>query len=408
MKVSGVRDWPTPQNRTELQSFLGFVNFYCRFVKPYSHIARPLFDLTCAKEWQWNDTAQSAFVRIKEIITSEPVLVCPKEDRPYHIEADSSDYTTGAVLSQLNPDDGKWHPVAFYSKSLQAAEQNYEIHDKEMLSIIWALEEWRHYLEGTETLFEIWTDHKSLEYFIKDQKLNCRQAHWSLYLSHFDFTLQHCPGRTMGKPDALSRCSDHSDGKDNNKDVVLLKPSYFAVRATGVTLDGEEKNILTAIRTGVRNTKFEDVVSKAAEELKKVQGSRKMFPSAEWSQSDGLLMFRGKIYVQDILDLCRTIVAQHHDTKVVGHAGRWKTLELVSCSYWWPNMSRYVGSYTCHCDLCLQTKAQICTAGMLQSCRNALEGKRVEWEGQDECGTKGNVNKSLWKESKAKGTRGKA
>ncbi|KAF4569440.1 hypothetical protein EYR36_009231 [Pleurotus pulmonarius] len=358
VKVSGVADWPTPRTRTELQSFLGFVNFYRRFIKDYSHIARPLFDLTCAKEWQWNDSAQSAFLRIKELITSEPVLVFPKEDRPYRVEADSSDYATGAVLSQLDPDDGKWHPVAFYSKSLQAAERNYEIHDKEMLSIIRALEEWRHYLEGAETPFEIWTDHKNLEYFIKAQKLNRRQARWSLYLSRFDFTLQHRPGRTMGKPDALSRRSDHSDGKDDNKDVVLLKPSYFAVRATGVTLEGEEKDILTAIRTGVRDAKFEDAVAKAAEELKKVQGSRKTVRSAEWSQSDGLLMFRGKIYVPDSPDLRRTIVAQHHDSKVAGHAGRWKTLELVSRSYWWPNMSRYVGSYTRHCDLCLRTKAQ--------------------------------------------------
>ena len=358
VKVSGVADWPTPRTRTELQSFLGFVNFYRRFIKDYSHIARPLFDLTCAKEWQWNDSAQSAFLRIKELITSEPVLVFPKEDRPYRVEADSSDYATGAVLSQLDPDDGKWHPVAFYSKSLQAAERNYEIHDKEMLSIIRALEEWRHYLEGAETPFEIWTDHKNLEYFIKAQKLNRRQARWSLYLSRFDFTLQHRPGRTMGKPDALSRRSDHSDGKDDNKDVVLLKPSYFAVRATGVTLEGEEKDILTAIRTGVRDAKFEDAVAKAAEELKKAQGSRKTVRSAEWSQSDGLLMFRGKIYVPDSPDLRRTIVAQHHDSKVAGHAGRWKTLELVSRSYWWPNMSRYVGSYTRHCDLCLRTKAQ--------------------------------------------------
>jgi hypothetical protein len=95
--------------------------------------------------------------------------------------------------------------MAFYSKSLNAVERNYEIHDKEMLAIIRALEEWRHFLEGARPKTEIWTDHKNLEYFMTAKKLNRRQAHWSLYLSRFEFTLHHRPGQSMGKPDALSR-----------------------------------------------------------------------------------------------------------------------------------------------------------------------------------------------------------
>ena len=89
---------------------------------------------------------------------------------------DSSDFTTGAVLSQQYPEDDKWHPVAFLSKFLLAVEQNYEIHDKEMLVIVWALEEWQHFLEEAEHQFEVWMDHKNLEYFMKAKKLNCRQA----------------------------------------------------------------------------------------------------------------------------------------------------------------------------------------------------------------------------------------
>ena len=83
-------------------------------------------------------------------------------------------------------------------------ERNYEIHDKEMLTIIWALEEWRHFLEGARHPVEIWTDHKNLEYFMTAKKLNCCQAQWSLYLARFDFKLVHYPGRSMGKPDMLS------------------------------------------------------------------------------------------------------------------------------------------------------------------------------------------------------------
>ena len=97
----------------------------------------------------------------------------------------------GAVLPQQNPEDKKWHPVAFLSKSLSLVEQNYEIHDKEMLAIVRALEEWRHFLEGMEHQFEIWTDHKNLEYFMSAKKLNQRQARWSLLLARFDFLLHH-------------------------------------------------------------------------------------------------------------------------------------------------------------------------------------------------------------------------
>jgi len=95
---------------------------------------------------------------------------------PFCIEADSSDFASRAVLSQQLPGEEKWHLVAFYSKSLSLVEWNYEIHDKEMLAIIRALEEWRHFLEGARHLVEIWTDHKNLEYFMMAKKLNRCQA----------------------------------------------------------------------------------------------------------------------------------------------------------------------------------------------------------------------------------------
>jgi len=96
-----------------------------------------------------------------------------------------------------NTREEKWHPVTFYSKFLSPVEQNYEIHDKEMLAIIRALEEWRHFLEGAQYLVEIWMDYKNLEYFMTAKKLNHRQAHWSLYLARFDFKLTHHLGRSM-------------------------------------------------------------------------------------------------------------------------------------------------------------------------------------------------------------------
>jgi len=142
VKVAGVCDWPTPENRTDVQAFIGFVNFYRRFIRDFSTIARPLFDLTRSNQaWNWDAKEQEAFEGLKMAVTTAPVLVLPQDSKPFCIEADSSDFASGAVLSQRLPGEEKWHPVAFYSKSLSPVEQNYEIHDKEMLAIICALEE---------------------------------------------------------------------------------------------------------------------------------------------------------------------------------------------------------------------------------------------------------------------------
>jgi len=194
--------------------------------------------------------------------------------------------------------------VAFYSKSLSPVERNYEIHDKEMLAIIHALEEWRHFLEGARHPVEIWTDHKNLEYFITAKKLNHRQACWSLYLARFDFKLTHRPGRSMGKPDALSRRPDYSKGTSDNKDMVLLRPELLAIRALeGIQSEGPERDILQEIRQGNRKGDQEEPVAKAAREL--WQASGKMVRSAEWSEDDGVLRFRGKVYVPWNVDLRR-------------------------------------------------------------------------------------------------------
>ena len=122
--------------------------------------------------FKWSSEEKSAFDTLRDRIMSAPILALPDNSRPYRVKADSSDFASGAVLSQQNPEDEKWHPVAFLSKSLSPVKRNYEIYDKEMLAIVRALEEWRHFLEGTEHQFEIWTDHKNLEYFMTAKKLN--------------------------------------------------------------------------------------------------------------------------------------------------------------------------------------------------------------------------------------------
>ena len=144
-------------------------------------------------------------------------------------------------------------------------EWNYEIHDKEMLAIIRALEEWRHFLEGVTHLVEIWTDHKNLEYFMMAKKLNRHQARWSLHLARFNFLLHHHPGRTMGKPDVLSRRANYGNGALDNENIVLLQLEFLVVRALeGVELTGIEQKILSDICKRNRNGDQEEPIAKAA------------------------------------------------------------------------------------------------------------------------------------------------
>jgi len=224
-KVEGVLNWLAPRNVKEVQKFLGLTNYYRRFIKDFARIAAPLHVLVRKEQkWKWEKEQEEAFGKLKAVFTTEPVLAIPDIDKKMRVEADASDYVTGGVLS-TKCEDGKWKPVAFISKSLNVTERNYEIHDKEMLAVIRCLEAWRYYLEGAKLEFEIWTDHKNLQYFMISQKLNRRQARWALYLSRFNFTLKHVPGKSMGKADGLSRRPDWQEGVEkDNEDQMLIKP----------------------------------------------------------------------------------------------------------------------------------------------------------------------------------------
>ena len=238
----------------------------------------------------WSKDEQSDFDTLKSLVTSAPILTSPDKSRPFRIEADSSNFATRAILSQESTNDSKWHPVAFLSKSLLEVEWNYEIHDKEMFAIIRAMEEWRHFLEGSKLRFEVWTNHKNLEYFRTAKKLNRRQARWSLFLARFDFILHHRPGKSMGKPDALSRRADHGTSSNDNSNITLLTPGIFAIRALeGLEVIGEERNILQDIRKGSRDREPEEAIEKVVKDLKATCSWTVW--SAKWTLIDHVLYF---------------------------------------------------------------------------------------------------------------------
>jgi len=224
---------------------------------------------------------------------------------------------------------------------LNEAERNYEIHNKEMLAIIRCLEAWRHFLEGAKDWFEIWMNHKNLEYFIKAQKLNQRQARWSLYLSRFDFTLKHVAGKSMGRADSLSRRVDWVEGvEQDNENQVMLKKEWLDVRAIEQLIEGPEEEIVKKIKEA--RDKDEEVI-KMVEEMKKAEV--KTLRDEEWQIEKGLVLKEGRVYVLKDEKLRVEIIRLHYDTPIARHGEQWKMVELVTRNYWWPGITKEVKQY---------------------------------------------------------------
>ena len=163
-KIERIQDWPAPTMVKQVWGFLGFRNFYQRFIWGFSEIARPLNKLLKDRKFEWTTECQQAFDDLKTRFTSEPVLMMPDQMKPFQIECDTSKYASGAVLTQLDS-NGDRHPCAFISKMFSPTERNYEIYDQELLAIIRALKEWRHYIQGSPHTTVIFSDHKNLMYF---------------------------------------------------------------------------------------------------------------------------------------------------------------------------------------------------------------------------------------------------
>ena len=315
-KVRAVTEWPTPTSRKRLQQFLGFANFYRRFIKNYSKIVAPLNKLTSTLvPFCWNPEAEQAFCKLKHLFTTAPILVHPDPSLQFIVEVDASDTGVGAVLSQRSSQDHKVHPCAFFSKSLDPSERNYDVGNKELLAVKLALEEWRHWLEGAEHPFIVWTDHKNLAYIQSAKRLNSRQARWALFFGRFNFTITYRPGSKNVKPDALSR--QHAPEECSSEPDTIISPSAVVAAVSW--------EIESAIR------------------------------EAQLTQPDP---GNGPPNCLFVPDSARAKVLQWaHSSNLACHPGRNRTVSLLRRHFWWPGMEADVRQFVSACSVCARGKS---------------------------------------------------
>src|SRR5215469_9194751 len=221
-KVKAIQDWPTPGSVKEVERFIGLVNYYRRFIRNFSVIARPLHDLKRQdRAWRWGRDESEAFLTLKNALSTAPTLRIPDPEKPFRLTTDASDFATGAILTQEH--EGVYHPIAYYSRTMLPAERNYPVHDKELLAIIDALHEWRHHLEGAKFPIDIQTDNLALRYFEESHDLSRRQARWQDFLSRFRYKIAYLPGK-KNPADALTRRPDLSPAEKDNQAQKVLQP----------------------------------------------------------------------------------------------------------------------------------------------------------------------------------------
>lgn len=314
-KIKSILEWPQPKNVKDVQSFLGLANYNRKFVQDYSKKATPLTNLTRKDTtFKWGSEQQQAFEALKKASAAAPTLAMFDPKKPIQIETDASDRAIGACLTQLI--NGNRHPIAYFSRKMSPAEQNYEIYDKELLAIVAALRHWRVYCEGATGL-TIYSDHKNLQYFTTTKELSRRQCRWSELLGQYKFDIIYTPGRDNGRADALSRRSDYMEGHEPTQQRILK-----------VNKDGS----LSA------NSKEFNLV------MRVLHDDKEQFP-----------VEHGKYRVPPEKEL--QCIQDHHDGPTCGHPGVARTTEHIRRNFAFPHMRTKVANYIKKCDGCQKNKA---------------------------------------------------
>ncbi|KAF8752550.1 hypothetical protein RHS01_07625 [Rhizoctonia solani] len=379
LKIQAVQEWPTPTKVKEVQSFLGFANFLCCFVANFSHMARPLHNLVKKDTpWKWDTKEQEAFQGLKDAITNAPMLCHTNPAKPYFLETDASGAALGSILSQQQ-EDGQLHPLGFLSESFKGAEQNYDMHNKELLAIIRSFEYWRIFLEGTAHPVMVFTDHWNLEYWKESRTFNRCHAQWHLLLARYNFQIVYCPGKQSGKPDALSRQSDHANIPPANQ--TMLPDLVFA----NVALVMPEKELQRQIELSLDQDKsLEEILQFLQNESKAPPSIKQAFK--DYQMEAGLLFYQGQIVVPDVGTLRMDLLRVFHNSPLAGHPGRQRTLELISWNYYWPGICSDTQFHQIHN-----------TGGMLQEVESSQTGRSVSTSCLEKVWNAGEDHLRLWK-----------
>ena len=363
-KIECIANWPIPTCVKEVRSFLGLCSYYRRFIAEYSHIAKPLTRLTEKNyKFNWTHECSEAFEKLKQQLTTAPVLAHPDFSKPFILDTDASDLAIGSVLSQKI--DGKERVVAYASRTLTKAERKYCVTRKELLALVYFVKYFRHYLYGRE--FIVRTDHGSLRWLMNFKNPEGQVARWLEVLSTYIFTVEHRPGRLHGNADSLSRkpAGQCADDIDDNNDT---ETKCFQLSITESEDDDrdliklqQEDEDLAMVRTWVEDkerTSSKDIA--ACSYI--IKSLWNQFPMLEIR--NGLLVRMLENVEDDSVSYQaiiprgarRDVLKYSHDIKTAGHLGGKKTLSRVRQMFYWPGLQSDVRSYVAGCETCTKRK----------------------------------------------------
>ena len=364
-KVKAILDWPAPTSVKQLRQFLGLAGFYREFIRMFSHIVAPLSSLLKKNviKWYWTNEHEIAFETIKQRIAAKPTLILPREHLPFVVQTDASGFAIGATLMQ-NLGKGL-QPIAFLSHKMLPAETKYPTHEQELLAIVHACKEWRHYLYGKT--FTIQTDHKSIVHFKTQQHMSPRQIRWSEYLQQFNYDIEYKVGSENVVADALSRRHDHETNNSNSNTLTTLNTISTMNTLNHVHTEIEMKQG-TELSNRIRQAyELEPEIKLLLEDLSSTSNNEKHRNIEYTLTEQGLILKGNRILVPDNEEIRTQIITSCHDDKSAAHPGITKTIELVSRDFYWKHLHRHVKEYVNTCVPCQRNKPSSQTPlGLLQ------------------------------------------
>uniref|UniRef100_A0A131XQ90 RNA-directed DNA polymerase n=1 Tax=Ixodes ricinus TaxID=34613 RepID=A0A131XQ90_IXORI len=342
-KTEAIHEAPAPSSKKELQSFLGLINFYSRFLKGKAELAEPLHRLLDkGSAWSWNREHQKAFCDLKKLLASDAVLVPYDPQRPVVLSCDASPVGVGAVLAHREA-DGTERPIAYASKTLGSSERNYAQIDREGLAVVYGVKKFHQYLAGRS--FTILTDHQPLlGLFNRDKRIpevvSPRMLRWILLLAAYDYSIEHRPGPRNGNADALSRLPKpgHGDESQPPGDVLLLEAIEFPpLRATDIADLTKKDAVLSRVKnwilSGWPSTKVDTY---AAYEVRK----------AELSLHRDCILWGSRVVIPEAAR--KAVLELLH----ANHPGMTAMKASARSLMWWPKMDQEIEDFVRRCDRC--------------------------------------------------------